>query len=80
MVHWYGWKDEIFCVDTSVFKQNLAMNVANVMSNEVVHFDSSTGLLVVVGIATTVLTLLIVGGILWTQRIAMRRRRINRKF
>lgn len=80
MVHWYGWKDKIFCVDTSVFKENLAMNVANVMSNEVVHFDSSTGLLVVVGIATTVLTLLIVGGILWTQRIAIRRRRVNRKF
>ncbi|XP_060833183.1 slit homolog 1 protein-like [Bombus pascuorum] len=80
MVHWYGWKDEIFCVNTSVFKENLAMNVANVISNEVVHFDSSTGLLVVVGIATTVLTLLIVGGILWTQRITIRKRRVNRKF
>ncbi|XP_043525446.1 leucine-rich repeat neuronal protein 1-like isoform X1 [Frieseomelitta varia] len=80
MVHWYGWKDQVFCTSTSILKENLTMNVASVVTTEVIHFDSSTGLLIVVGIATTVLTLLIVGGIVWTQKVAIKRRRINRKF
>ncbi|KOX81366.1 hypothetical protein WN51_10699 [Melipona quadrifasciata] len=80
MIHWYGWKDQVFCANTSILKENLTMNVASVVTTEMIHFDSSTGLLIVVGIATTVLTLLIVGGIVWTQKVAIKRRRINRKF
>ncbi|XP_017892407.1 SLIT and NTRK-like protein 4 [Ceratina calcarata] len=80
MVHWYGWKEAIFCSNATHFNEDLVVKVASAVENETVKFDSSTGLLIVVGLATTVLTILIVGGIVWTQRIAMRRRRVNRKF
>lgn len=80
MVHWYGWKDQVFCANMSILKENLTMNIASAVTTEVIHFDSSTGLLIVVGIATTVLILLIIGAIVWTQRMAIKRRRINRKF
>ncbi|CAK9797738.1 Slit homolog 3 protein [Anthophora quadrimaculata] len=72
MVHWYKWKNQIFCIDTSNFKENFAM--------EVVTLDSSPGLLIAVGVAMTGLVILVVIGIIWTQRISMRRRRVNRKF
>ncbi|OAD62085.1 hypothetical protein WN48_07738 [Eufriesea mexicana] len=80
MVHWYGWKDQIFCTNESVFNENLSMNAAGVVTHEMIKLDSSPGLLVAVGIATTVLTILIIVGIIWTQRIIMKKRRVNRKF
>ncbi|XP_043796213.1 protein artichoke-like [Apis laboriosa] len=78
MVHWYGWKNQVFC-NTSI-NENLSINVASIITTEIIKLDSSPGLLVIVGIATTVLTILILTGIIWTQRIAIKRRRVNRKF
>lgn len=78
IVHWYGWKEQIFC-NMSKFNENLIMKVADVVDKKVT-FDSSTGLLIVMGIAITVLSSLIIIGIIWTQKIAMKKRRINRKF
>lgn len=79
MVHWYGWKNQIFC-NTSIFNENISINVASIMTSKTIKLDSSPGLLIIVGIATTVLTILILTGIIWTQRIAIKRRRVNRKF
>lgn len=79
MVHWYGWKNQIFC-NTSIFNENFSINIASIMTSETIKLDSSPGLLIVMGIAITVLTILILIGIIWTQRIAIKRRRVNRKF
>ncbi|XP_043248616.1 leucine-rich repeat neuronal protein 2-like [Colletes gigas] len=81
MVHWYGWKDQVFCSHTSNFSENLTMKVANVLDNtKTVMFDSSTGLLAVLGTTICVLSILIILGIVWTRRLYMKKRRINRKF
>ncbi|KOC63228.1 Leucine-rich repeat neuronal protein 2 [Habropoda laboriosa] len=80
MVHWYGWEDQIFCINASNFNENLTMNVAGILNNKVVTFDSSPGLLIAVGVAMTALVILVIIGIIWTQRISMRKRRINRNF
>ncbi|XP_034177572.2 uncharacterized protein LOC117602999 [Osmia lignaria lignaria] len=78
MVHWYGWKEQIFC-NMSNLNENLIMKVDNVVDKKVT-FESSTGWLIVMGIALTVLSSLIIIGIIWTQKIAIKKRRINRKF
>ncbi|XP_076623267.1 uncharacterized protein LOC143342866 [Colletes latitarsis] len=81
MVHWYGWKDRVFCSHMSDFNENLTMNIANVLeNNKTVTFDSSTGLLAVLGTTIGVLSILIILGIVWTRRLYAKRRRVNRKF
>ncbi|KZC04840.1 Carboxypeptidase N subunit 2 [Dufourea novaeangliae] len=81
MVHWYGWKGQVFCTDMSDFNEKLTINVAGVIpDNQVVKFDSSPGLLAVLGTTICVLSILVIVGLIWTQRLYMKRRRVNRKF
>lgn len=80
MVHWYGWKEEIFCSNTSNFNENIIIQASNVVQDQNVKFDSSRGLLIVLGIATTVLSCLIIVGIIWAQKLSMKNRRVNRRF
>ncbi|XP_076760446.1 uncharacterized protein LOC143428993 [Xylocopa sonorina] len=81
MVHWYGWEYEIFCTDKSYFNENLTMNIANVINNnETVKVQGSSGMIVIVGLATTMLTILVVAGIILKHRMFLKKRRINRIF
>ena len=79
MVHWYGWKEQIFCMNTSDFMEELTMKVAGV-SNDRVTLDSSPAAIIILGAAVGVLTILIIVGFIWTQKVSMRKRRMNRKF
>ncbi|XP_076171432.1 uncharacterized protein LOC143148712 [Ptiloglossa arizonensis] len=81
MVHWYQWDNRVFCTNVSDFNEKLTVKVADVLNdNELVIFDSSPGLLAVLGTAIAVLSILIIVGVVWTQRLYMKKRRINRKF
>ncbi|XP_031826457.1 uncharacterized protein LOC143174143 isoform X2 [Nomia melanderi] len=81
MVHWYGWHNEVFCSNMSDFNEELTMNVAGVLTDtQVVTFDSSPGLLAVLGVTIGVLSILMIVGIVWTHKLYMKRRRRNRKF
>lgn len=80
MVHWYGWEGDIFCTDISNFSENLTMNLAGVETNKVVKIDSTFGALAIIGATMTMLIILIIIGIIWNQRVHMKRRRMNRKF
>nr|XP_012137946.1 PREDICTED: leucine-rich repeat neuronal protein 1-like isoform X1 [Megachile rotundata] len=80
MIHWYGWEEEIFCSNTSHFNENIIIQVPKVANSQTVKLDSSRGLLIVLGIAITVLSCLIIIGIIWAQKLSMKKRRVNRRF
>ncbi|CAL7935642.1 unnamed protein product [Xylocopa violacea] len=80
MVHWYGWEYEIFCTNKSYVSENLTMNVASVINNETVKVQGSSGMIVIMGLATTMLTILVIAGIIWKHRMFLKKRRINRIF
>ncbi|XP_076246556.1 uncharacterized protein LOC143186717 [Calliopsis andreniformis] len=81
MVHWYGWKDKVFCGNVTDFTEELTISVASVLNNDkVITLDSSRDVLIILGSAITVLTILVIIGIIWTWKLSIKRRRRNRKF
>ncbi|XP_076649764.1 uncharacterized protein LOC143357275 [Halictus rubicundus] len=81
MLHWYRWDDQVFCSDMSDFNNKFSMNaVAESTHNQMVTFDSSPGLLVALGLCTGLLSILMIVGIIWSQKLILKKRRSNRKF
>ncbi|XP_053971501.1 protein artichoke-like [Hylaeus volcanicus] len=79
MLHWYGWKDRVFCTKMLDFNEKMKID-ATISQNGVITFNSTPGLLAVLGVAIVVFSILIIVGIIWTQRLHIKRRRVNRKF
>lgn len=82
MVHWYKWRDQVFCKESQVLVSKLDLQAAGVMSGstESVRIESSTGMLAVLIGAAVVLAMLVTVGIVLARRIAVRRSRRNRRF
>nr|XP_012217554.1 PREDICTED: leucine-rich repeat-containing G-protein coupled receptor 5A-like [Linepithema humile] len=81
MIHWYNWKGEVFCDDFSHLMEKMTVeNIASVSNKQVVTFETSLGMIVVLATATAVLAILTIIGIFLTRRIIVKRRRINRRF
>lgn len=80
MIHWYKWKKEVFCDDPSHLTEKMTVNIASVSNEQVVTFETSFGMIVVLATAITVLTILTIIGILLTRRMLAKRIRINRRF
>lgn len=76
MVHWYKWKQEIFCVDMSDRLESLT---AEVSSRQFVMIKFSPGLLVAVAASTAALVILVFLGILLTWKASLKKRRMNRR-
>ncbi|XP_076376390.1 uncharacterized protein LOC117228581 [Megalopta genalis] len=81
MIHWYRWSHPVFCSNVSDFSNKFSMNAAGVLNgNQVITFDTSTGLLAALGITIGLLTILMMVGMIWTRKLTLKRRRSNRKF
>jgi len=80
IVHWYKWKGKVFCDNFSHFAERITVNVASIASKEIVTFKTSSGMIAVLVTTITLLASLTIIGILLSQRMIMKRRRINRKY
>ncbi|KAG7211504.1 hypothetical protein KM043_010773 [Ampulex compressa] len=80
MVHWYKWNEKVFCKDAGDFSEKLTVEVASILNRKEVTFESSPGLLAAIGTAITLLTILVIVGIILTRRRYMKKRRLNRRF
>ncbi|XP_011864366.1 PREDICTED: toll-like receptor 8 [Vollenhovia emeryi] len=79
MIHWYKWKGEVFCNESSHFSERITVNVASVSSKQVVTFSTGPGMIAVLATAIALLAILMIIGILLTRRMMTKRRRINRR-
>ncbi|GAB1867817.1 Malignant fibrous histiocytoma-amplified sequence [Camponotus japonicus] len=77
MVHWYKWKENVFCDDFSHFAERTFASISN---KQVVTFEISPGMIVALAMAFFVLAILTIIGILLTQRMIVKKRRFNRRF
>ncbi|KAL6437667.1 hypothetical protein ACFW04_004219 [Cataglyphis niger] len=80
MIHWYNWKEKIFCDDFSHFAERMTVNIASIFDKQIVTFKSSPGMIAALATAIALLAILTIIGILLTQRMIAKKRRINRKF
>ncbi|XP_012254156.2 leucine-rich repeat protein soc-2 homolog [Athalia rosae] len=82
MVHWYKWKEEVFCEDSQILVSKSSVQTAGVMerNNGTIKIESSTGMLAALIGAAVVLSMLVAIGIVLARRIAVRRSRRNRRF
>ncbi|KAI4473465.1 hypothetical protein M0802_016106, partial [Mischocyttarus mexicanus] len=84
IVHWYKWKNKIFCDDVSELsdfsEKDNTVHLEEVHEKEVIKIESSPGLLAILGSAMLLLIVLFVIGILLTQKLEKRRSRKNRRF
>ncbi|XP_019882150.2 chaoptin-like [Camponotus floridanus] len=78
MVHWYKWKGNVFCNNTSHFAEKMIF--ASISNKQIVKFEISPGMIVALAMALFVLAILTTIGILLTQRIIVKKRRFNRRF
>ncbi|XP_020299164.1 leucine-rich repeats and immunoglobulin-like domains protein 2 isoform X2 [Pseudomyrmex gracilis] len=80
LIHWYKWKEKVFCDDFSHYAEKMAVNVTAVSNKQIVTFESSHAMIAVLAAATALLAVLTMVGVLLTRRIAEKRRRANRRF
>ncbi|XP_046734360.1 leucine-rich repeat neuronal protein 3-like [Diprion similis] len=82
MIHWYKWKDQVFCEDSQILVSKVVVEAAGVMSqsSQTIKIESSTGMLAALIGAAVVLSMLVTIGIVSARRIAMKRSRRNRRF
>ncbi|XP_070168586.1 leucine-rich repeat-containing protein 40 [Polyergus mexicanus] len=80
MIHWYKWKGKVFCDDFSHLAERMTVNIASIFDKQVVTFETSPGMIAALATAITLLAILTIIGILLTQRMIAKKRRINRKF
>ncbi|XP_046468257.1 leucine-rich repeat protein soc-2 homolog [Neodiprion pinetum] len=82
MLHWYKWKDQVFCEDSQILVSKVVVEAAGVMSqsSETIKIESSTGMLAALIGAVVVLSMLVTVGIVLARRIAIKRSRKNRRF
>ncbi|XP_018347134.1 PREDICTED: adenylate cyclase-like [Trachymyrmex septentrionalis] len=79
MIHWYKWKEEVFCDKFSHFAERMTINIASISSKEVVTFKPGSGMITVLAILTALLGILMIIGMLLIRRMNAKRRRINRR-
>lgn len=79
MIHWYKWKEEVFCDKFSHFSERMTVNIASISSKQIVTFSTGSGMVAVLAIAITLFAVLMIIGILLSRRMIMQRRRINRR-
>lgn len=78
MVHWYKWKERVFC---DVFSQSAERTVDTaIYSKQVMTIETSSGMITALATAITLLAILTIIGILLTRKMIMKKRRINRRF
>ncbi|KYN35994.1 hypothetical protein ALC56_09785 [Trachymyrmex septentrionalis] len=64
MIHWYKWKEEVFCDKFSHFAERMTINIASISSKEVVTFKPGSGMITVLAILTALLGILMIIGML----------------
>ncbi|KAK0084201.1 hypothetical protein PV325_007448 [Microctonus aethiopoides] len=84
LVHWYKWKNQIFCDDNrSMNINNMENNSTNIymesMSSTIVIESSKTMLFAVVS-CTAIFAVIVIGGLIYSLKLEYKKRRKNRRF
>ncbi|XP_032679929.1 leucine-rich repeats and immunoglobulin-like domains protein 1 [Odontomachus brunneus] len=77
LVHWYQWRNKVFCDDLS---EKLVFKFQKVTSQQAATFSFSKGMLVALSITVTILAILIIIAVILTRKMIIKKRRINRRF
>lgn len=80
MVHWYQWKEAIFCNATRLYSAKITAETLEVLArSSSITLQTSNGMILVLIAAVIVLLVLVIVGIVLAKRVASRRTRINRR-
>ncbi|XP_014486507.1 PREDICTED: leucine-rich repeats and immunoglobulin-like domains protein 1 [Dinoponera quadriceps] len=77
LAHWYRWQNKEFC---SALSERMIINVAGVSSRQKTTFNSSSGMLIALGVTATIFAILMMIGIMLTRKVVLKKRRVNRRF